>query len=60
MKKTGICPKCGGKDIVDSDKISGDRAIYHRWVCLDCGFVEMYSTDKNLIDLKKMRERGKI
>ena len=60
MRRTGTCPKCNGKNIVDSDRLNGDRAIYHRWVCLDCNFTEMYCTDKQLAELKKLKEKGKL
>ena len=58
MQKTGICPKCKSNDVVDSDKPNGHRAIYHRYVCLACGFAEMYADEKHLADLKKWRDKG--
>ncbi|MCL2712644.1 MAG: hypothetical protein FWD37_05180 [Methanomassiliicoccaceae archaeon] len=60
MKKTGTCPKCGSSNIVDSDKIMGDKAMYHRWVCLECTYAELYCTEKQTAELKKLKEKGKL
>ncbi|MCL2143101.1 MAG: hypothetical protein FWH44_02435 [Methanomassiliicoccaceae archaeon] len=60
MRRAGICAKCNGTNVIDSDKQNGDRAIYHRWVCLDCNHTELYATDRQIAELKKLREKGKL
>jgi len=60
MKKTGICPKCGSKNVVDSDKPHGTRLTTHRWMCMDCGFIEWYAMDEYVKITQKYIEKGKI
>ena len=60
MYRSGICPKCGSKDIMDTDRKMGDKAMYHRIACMDCGYVEMQCTDKHREYMKDLRSKGKI
>jgi len=69
MKKTGMCPKCNGTDII---RIKGQSKAYgagnnipmgmtifsavlvHRYLCCSCGFSEEW-IDKE--DIQKLKER---
>lgn len=67
MKKTGICPKCGGNDIL---RIEGSNRGYsagnniltgmtifsavkvHRYLCCDCGFSEEWIDTEDIAKIK--------
>ncbi|WP_291727104.1 hypothetical protein [Bernardetia sp.] len=69
MKKTGVCPKCGSLDVYNNSnqraelrrvlQIKNPKAIFGRgsflvsYICLNCGYVEDYLTEK---DLEKRRD----
>lgn len=67
MKKTGVCPKCGGADIVrvpggvrstmDNTQnfvIRGfQSAPVDRYICCDCGFSEEWLREEDLEKVKK-------
>ena len=67
MKKTGICPKCGGKHIVYFDKLNLDAATlgnlgvfrgflkfsrFEAFMCKNCGYIELYLPEKELSKFK--------
>ena len=69
MKKTGICPKCQGRDILCVEGSSGaygsgnniplglsifSNAKVARYICRRCGFVEEWLKDP---DLEKVNRR---
>lgn len=69
MKRTRICPKCAGTDIIRVEGKSGaygsgnniqtgltifSAVLVHRYVCSDCGFSEEW-IDKE--DVHKLKER---
>ena len=60
MKNKGICPKCNSSNVIDSDRNLGTKVMYHRYVCLKCGFSELYANDKHLEQIKILAEKGKI
>jgi len=60
MYTTKICANCGGNEVIDSDGPMGDRAIYHRIVCLKCGYTEMQCTQKQLEELRKLAAKGRF
>jgi len=68
MKHTGICPKCGSKDILPIP--GGDGSLHHdnvirtgltiiataevyRYVCCDCGYAEEWVDPRDIPKLKK-------
>lgn len=68
MKNTGICPKCGGQEILTVP--GGDGSRYHdnvisagwmkissvevcRCVCCGCGFSEEWVDPRHIPELKK-------
>ena len=68
MRKTRICPKCGGNDILRIKGKSGaygsgnnipagftifSAVLVHRYVCCDCGFSEDW-IDRE--DIRKLKE----
>ena len=67
MKETGVCPKCGGADIVrvpggvrstmDNTQnfvIRGfQRAPVDRYICCTCGYSEEWLRKSNLDDIKE-------
>lgn len=67
MKKTGVCPKCGGADIVrvpggvrstmDNTQnfvIRGfQSAPVDRYICCTCGYSEEWLRKSNLDDIKE-------
>ena len=68
MKNSGICPKCGGSDILRifgalTDRSDGNRPPVavsgisvprvHRYVCCGCGYSEEWIDPKDLPALKK-------
>ena len=67
MKETGVCPKCGGADIVwvpggvrctmDNTQnfvIRGfQSAPVDRYICCACGFSEEWLRKSNLDDIKE-------
>ena len=59
MYTTKICGNCGSGEVIDSDSPMGDKAIYHRIVCLKCGYTEMQYTQKQLERLRKWAAQGK-
>ena len=59
MKKTGTCPKCGSKKVVNGDK-PHDRLSTHRWLCMDCGYIEWYANDEFFKVVQKYIDKGKI
>ncbi|MCL2296649.1 MAG: hypothetical protein FWC29_06195 [Methanomassiliicoccaceae archaeon] len=59
MKKTGTCPKCSSKKVLDSDK-PYPKTVVHRWVCMECGFVEWYAGEEYLQIVQKMIDKGKV
>jgi len=59
MKRTGVCPKCGSKKVVDSDK-PYPRISVHRWLCMDCGFVEWYAGEEYIQIVNKLIAKGKV
>lgn len=60
MKATGICPKCGSKDIISDEgmmkrgertivPISSSRSMYiSAYFCLQCGYMEEYIAESEL------------
>lgn len=63
MKKTGLCPKCGGREIVRIDGYAGPygtgnnvmtgKSIFsavnvNRYICLGCGFSEEWIDEGDL------------
>jgi predicted nucleic-acid-binding Zn-ribbon protein len=70
--KSGICPKCGGKDVYsDKDKARHNERGFmmvspatgykiDTYVCLNCGYFEEYFNDEEFKDektKKKMLEK---
>lgn len=68
MKNSGICPKCGGKEILRifgavMDRSDGNRPPItvsgfsmprvHRYVCCGCGYSEEWVDPRDLPGLKK-------
>ena len=62
MKKTGVCPKCGGNKLKTGERggysavrfgffFNGATQVY---VCRTCGYCEEYLIDKHL---KKLQQR---
>ena len=63
MKRTGICPKCGSKDIARMDgnvgpygsgnNLQTGKTIFsavnvNRYICLSCGFTEEWIDTEDL------------
>ncbi|MEC8709040.1 MAG: hypothetical protein VXX77_01300 [Candidatus Thermoplasmatota archaeon] len=48
MKKTGVCPKCGCKDVKEN-QLGGMNAMWAGRIyrCEDCGFSEIWSTKQH-------------
>ena len=74
MKKTGICPKCGGRDILYAAGEAGaygagnniptgvtnfSRVPVDRYICASCGYAEEWVDREGLDKLKKKRNRSK-
>ncbi len=75
MKGTGICPKCGGRDIL---KVKGDAGPYgtgsnikagltifssilvDRYICCNCGYVESWINKDDISKLKKSNRIQKL
>lgn len=67
MKKTGTCPKCSSLKVYKKALITERRAMIKVsiltyftvdvYVCLDCGYLEEYMTEK---DLANDEVKGKI
>lgn len=67
MKNTGICPKCGGNDIIralsakrtgcDGGGIRTDSVFpavrVPRYICCSCGYCEEWVDEKYLLKLKQ-------
>ena len=68
MKKTGVCPKCGGTDIVKVPGMASgsgrfccnevplgilDAAPVDRFVCCTCGYSEEWLREEDLEKVKK-------
>ena len=64
MKKTGVCPKCGGTDIVKEPGTGRfccnevplgilDAAPVDRFVCCTCGYSEEWLRKSNLDDIRE-------
>jgi len=68
--KTGICPKCGSHEVYGGTEVKWKSGGYNfncipitaftataldNYVCVDCGYVESYVTDKAKI--QKLREK---
>ncbi len=67
MKNTGVCPKCGGREIL---RVKGKAGAYgsgnnipvgwtnfsavlvHRYVCCGCGYSEEWIDRKDIMALK--------
>lgn len=71
MKNTGLCPKCGGENIVVVDGHAGpygsgnnimvgmtifSAVKVHRYICCDCGFTEEWI---DRADTERIVESGK-
>lgn len=68
MKQTHTCPKCQGTELyTDSGKLKrGERCslpvtswthvFVDIYICLKCGLVEEYNTDKELNNVEKMNK----
>lgn len=65
MKRTGICPKCGSRDLVrvpdDAHRylansicitrlVTVERVPVGRYVCCDCGYVENWVETRRDLD----------
>jgi len=72
MKKTKICPKCGGTDILRVEGLVGrhgagnnlllGKTIFSaialpRYVCTDCGYAEEWVDSRDLYQLKEMLKK---
>lgn len=73
MKKTKICPKCGGTDILRVEGLvssygAGNNLMIGktilsaialpRYVCTDCGYAEEWVDSRDLLQLKwKLKEK---
>lgn len=72
MKKTGVCPKCGGGDIARIDghvgaygtgnNVMTGKTIFsavnvNRYICLDCGFSEEWIDEKDLPSVAGSKRR---
>ena len=53
MKKTNVCPKCGGTDIVKVPLGILDAAPVDRFVCCTCGYSEEWLRKSNLDDIRE-------
>jgi|GEM_PF-2020687 len=58
MYSTKVCTDCGAGEVIDSDSTMGDKAMYHRIVCLKCGYTEWQCTQSHLDKLRKWAEKG--
>lgn len=74
MKKTKVCPKCAGTEILRAE---GDIGGYdtrnfilpgktwfsavpvHRYICCDCGYAEEWIDSRDLMQLKAARSKKK-
>ncbi len=66
MKKTGVCPKCGG-DILKTGLRAGHSAIVrvglffgattNVYICLTCGYCEEYVVEHHLQKLQTRDDR---
>ncbi len=71
MKKTGICPKCGGNDVVRIDGYAGPygtgnnvmtgKSIFsavnvNRYICLSCGFSEEWIDEGDLAQVANSKK----
>lgn len=69
MKKSKVCPKCGGTDILRVKGHAGSHGagnnimvgmtifsavLVHRYVCCSCGFSEEWIDEK---DIQKLKDR---
>jgi len=57
MKKTGVCPKCGGTKIIIDAKAKARNIVY---VCTACGFIETYASEKQIKLLIDLHNKGKL
>ena len=70
MKRTHICPKCGGTDILRIEGKAGaygtgnnimtgmtifSAVLVHRYLCCNCGYSEEWIDQK---DIPKLKERN--
>lgn len=61
MKKTGVCPKCGGQNLLTVEPMQCNSfpvgffgtAKIERWFCGDCGFTEEYVCEADMEKAKK-------
>jgi len=58
VKRNGVCPKCGGKEIYDDS--DNARLRNNCYVCAKCGFIEWYAPEKQLESLAKLHKKGNI
>ena len=74
MKKTGMCPKCGGREILYAPGEAGaygvgnniptgstifSRVPVDRYICAACGYVEEWVDGEGLERLKKKLGRSR-
>lgn len=67
MKKTGKCPKCGSNEIKGYYKAMAQMPVailvtkrhtasLETLVCADCGYIEFYSDEKGLENIRREGE----
>ncbi|WP_375559747.1 hypothetical protein ACE193_18740 [Bernardetia sp. OM2101] len=66
MKQTGICPKCTSLEIYKKTSTNDPRSaislstlnyfVIDLHICLDCGYIEEYISEKDLLDKKKIEK----
>lgn len=74
MKKTGVCPKCGGREILYAPGEAGaygvgnniptgstifSRVPVDRYICASCGYTEEWVDGEGLERLKKKLKHSK-
>ena len=72
MKRTHVCPKCGGRDILRIDGSSRaygagnniqigmtyfSAVLVHRYLCCDCGFSEEWIDEE---DIQKLKDKFQV
>ena len=74
MKKTGVCPKCGGREILFAPGEAGaygvgnniatgatifSRIPVDRYICAACGYAEEWVGSEGMEKLKKRLDRSR-
>ena len=71
MKQTKTCPKCGCKEILRVEDMTGDRSInlvlgwfnavpVTRYVCTECGYVESWVDRQYMSDIRERYEKEQL